>query len=136
MDEAEARRRFSAARVARLATVRPDGSPHLVPVVFAALGDTVWFAVDDKPKVSRDLQRLANIRGEPRVSLLVDAFHEDWGRLWWVRADGRAHVTDDAGEIARAAELLGAKYPEHARRPPPGPAVAVAVARWRWWSAS
>jgi len=53
VDEAEARSRFAAGRVARLATVRPDGSPHLVPVVFALDGPTIAFAVDDKPKSTR-----------------------------------------------------------------------------------
>jgi nitroimidazol reductase NimA-like FMN-containing flavoprotein (pyridoxamine 5'-phosphate oxidase superfamily) len=46
----EARRRFAAARVARLATVGADGAPHLVPLVFAVDGDTVYSAVDAKPK--------------------------------------------------------------------------------------
>ena len=92
MDEAEARSRFAASRVARLATVRPDGSPHLVPVVFALDGATIAFAVDDKPKSTRELQRLANIRADPRVSILVDHYDEDWAAVWWVRVDGRAPV--------------------------------------------
>jgi PPOX class probable F420-dependent enzyme len=91
----EARRRFAASPVARLATVRPDGTPHLVPVVFALVGDVVTTAVDHKPKRSTSLQRLANLRAEPRCSLLVDHYDDDWTRLWWARADGRAEVVDD-----------------------------------------
>jgi PPOX class probable F420-dependent enzyme len=37
LSEDEARRRFAAARVARLATIAPDGAPRLVPVTFAVL---------------------------------------------------------------------------------------------------
>jgi PPOX class probable F420-dependent enzyme len=78
MDEKEARARFAASRVARLATVRPDGAPDLVPVVFVLEGDTAWLGVDEKPKRHRRLQRVVNIRAEPRVSLLADSYDEDW----------------------------------------------------------
>ena len=77
MDEGEARARFAAASVARLATVRPDGAPHVVPVVFALDGNTMWLVVDEKPKRRRELQRLVNVRAEPRVSLHVDRYDED-----------------------------------------------------------
>ena len=114
LDVDDARRRFAAARVARLATVAGDGQPHLVPVVFAVEGDTVLIAVDAKPKRHRALKRLRNIADHPAVSLLVDHYDDDWSALWWVRADGVATVTDDdAG--ARAG-------PRGARRPlPPAP---------------
>ncbi len=134
MDEREARSRFSAGRVARLATVRPDGSPHLVPVVFALDSSTVVFAVDDKPKGTRELQRLANIRADPRVSVLVDHYDEDWTALWWVRAEGRARVVDAGPALDRAVALLAEKYSQYAAGPPPGPAVLIDVETWRWWS--
>jgi PPOX class probable F420-dependent enzyme len=136
VDEREARRLLGEARVARLATVRPDGGPHVVPIVFALVGDTVWFAVDDKPKRSRRLQRLANLERDPRASVLVDAYDDDWTRLWWVRADGRARVVGPGEERDEALAALAAKYPRYRDRPPGGPAVAVAVERWAWWSAA
>ncbi len=129
----EARARFAEARVGRLATVRPDGAPHVVPIVFAREGETVWFAVDEKPKRHRRLQRLANLEADPRASVLVDAYDEDWRRLWWVRADGRARIVAAGPELERAVDLLAAKYPRYAERRPPGPAVAIAVERWSWW---
>jgi len=133
----EARARFAGERVARLATVRPDGAPHVVPVVFAVSGDEIWLAVDDKPKRTNELQRLANVEAEPRVSLLADRYDDEhWSRLWWVRADGRARVRADPRSIGRAGELLGARYPQHAERPPPGPAIVVEVERWTGWSAT
>jgi PPOX class probable F420-dependent enzyme len=135
MNEEEARARFAAARVARLATVRPDGAPHLIPVVFALEGDTAWLVVDEKPKRHRRLQRLANIRAEPRVSLLVDEYDEDWTNLWWVRADGIARIVDEGIEFERAARLLLRKYPQERPQPPEGPALAVAIERWSCWPA-
>ena len=136
MDEREARSRFAAARVARLASVRPDGSPHLVPIVFALDGSTVVFAVDDKPKATRELQRLANIRADPRVSVLVDHYDDDGTAVWWVRADGRARVVDAAPALDQVVALLAEKYPQYAASPPPGPAVLIDVEAWRWWSFS
>ncbi|HXF73865.1 MAG TPA: TIGR03668 family PPOX class F420-dependent oxidoreductase [Actinomycetota bacterium] len=133
MDLEEARRRFAEARVGRLATVRPEGGPHVVPVVFALDGGTVWFAVDEKPKRHRRLQRLANLEADPRASVLVDAYDEDWRRLWWVRADGRARIVPTGPDLERAIELLARKYPPYAERRPPGPAVAIEVDRWAWW---
>ena len=134
MDEAEARARFAAARVARLATVRAGGAPHLVPVVFAVQDSTVLLVVDEKPKRTKELQRLANVRAEPRVSLLADHYEDAWGSLWWVRADGRARVVEDGPERDRAVALLQAKYPQYAASPPTGPAVVMDIESWRWWS--
>ena len=79
MDPDEARRRFAAARVARLATTRPDGRPHLVALCFAVAGDTVYSAVDEKPKRTARLARLANLAADPRAALLADHYDDaDW----------------------------------------------------------
>lgn len=135
MDEDEARTRFAAARVARLATVRPDGAPHVVPVVFVLDGDTIWLVVDEKPKRHRRLQRLIDIAQEPRVSLLVDAYEEDWTRLWWVRADGRARLVEEGPELERAVRHMTERYEQERADPPRGPAIAVTAERWVWWTA-
>jgi PPOX class probable F420-dependent enzyme len=79
----EARRRFGAARVARLATADAAGRPHLVPIVFALEGDRVYSAVDAKPKRTTALRRLANVRENPAATVLVDHYDdEDWSALW------------------------------------------------------
>ena len=135
MSPEEARARFAAARVARLATADAAGRPHLVPIAFAVAGDTIYSAVDAKPKRTRALRRLANVRENPAVSLLVDHWdEEDWERLWWVRADGDGRVLDPAEpEAARAVELLRERYPRQRAR---GEVLAVDVARWSGWAAS
>ena len=132
----ESRPRVAAAAVARLATVRPDGSPHLVPVTFALHGDTVVTAVDHKPKSTTALRRLANIDAEPRVSLLVDHYDEDWRQLWWVRLDGDAHVVRDEPERTTLLEPLVARYAAYQDRPPDGPVIVVRIATVTSWSAS
>jgi PPOX class probable F420-dependent enzyme len=130
----EARARFADARVARLATADATGRPHLVPIAFAVDGDTIYSAVDAKPKRTRALRRLANVRANPAVSLLVDHWdEEDWSRLWWVRADGHGRVLDPENpEARRAVELLRERYP---RQRADGEVLAVAVERWSGWNA-
>ena len=128
--------RLTAARVARLATTDPDGRPHLVPIVFALDGDTLYSAVDRKPKRSRTLRRIENARARPDVTVLVDHYDEDWERLWWIRLRGRARVLDDGKERERALALLAAKYPQYREVPPDGPVLAVDVTQVRTWSAT
>jgi PPOX class probable F420-dependent enzyme len=134
-DPAEARRRFSEARVAVLATVDRSGQPHLVPVTFVVEGDSVWTAVDEKPKRDARLRRLANIRADPRVSLLVQHWDEDWSGLWWVRADGTATISQTRQSVERVAGLLGDKYRQYDRVAVVGPVIRIAVREWRGWTA-
>jgi PPOX class probable F420-dependent enzyme len=135
---AAARERFVAARVARLATVDPAGRPHLVPVVFALDGDTVYSAVDAKPKRTTRLRRLANAAANPHVALLADHYDDaDWTALWWVRADGTARVLDPGmDEALRALDLLAGRYGQYRSARPAGPVLAVDVERWSGWSAA
>jgi len=133
---AQARQRFATAHVARLATADRYGIPHVVPMVFALAGDTIYSAVDDKPKRTTALRRLSNIAENPAVSVLVDHYEDDWGRLWWARADGTARRVEGASEEGRrAVGLLATRYPRYAARPPAGPVLAIEVRRWSGWAA-
>lgn len=129
------RQRVAAARSGVLGTLRPDGRPNLVPVTFALDGDTVYTAVDHKPKRTRRLRRLDHIRSDPRVALLVDGYDEDWSALWWCRLDGDASIVGDGDGLARAADALTAKYEQYRGQRPAGPAIVVAVTGWTGWRA-
>jgi PPOX class probable F420-dependent enzyme len=133
MDPAEMRERVREYRVGRLATLGADGRPHLVPICFALEEDTLYSAVDEKPKRSQRLQRLENIRRRPEVSVLVDHYEEDWTRLWWVRMDGTATVHEDGPEREHGLALLGAKYEQYRGDPPTGAVIAVRIESWRGW---
>jgi PPOX class probable F420-dependent enzyme len=135
MNDAQMRDRVRDARVGRLATLRPDGRPHLVPLCFALDGDVLYSAVDEKPKRSKRLKRLQNIRNRPDVAVIVDHYEEDWTRLWWVRLDGTARVLDTGAEREHALALLRSKYEQYRSQPPTGPVIAVDVERWRRWPA-
>jgi PPOX class probable F420-dependent enzyme len=130
----EARRRLAAGRIARLATVRADGRPHVVPIVYAMQDDLIYSIADPKPKRSLVLLRNQNIAANPAVSLLVDAYDEDWERIWWVRADGAAHVVESGPERDTTIRLLRAKYPQYETWTTPfGAATVIRVERLTSW---
>ena len=134
MEPATRRERVALARVARLATVGPGGAPHLVPCCHVLLGDVVYTAIDDvKPKDSLALQRLENLRAEPRAALLVDLYDDDWSKLWWVRITGSARLLDEGGERERALDALALKYPQYAESRPPGTVIALDITGWGAW---
>jgi PPOX class probable F420-dependent enzyme len=134
VNEAKARRRFGAARSGHLATVRPNGAPHVVPFVFVVRDDTVYWAVDRKPKRTTRIARLDNIAANPSVEAVVDHYAHDWAALWWVRASGRAREVTEPEERELALALLAAKYPQYERAAPQGPVVAIDVDAWTWWT--
>jgi PPOX class probable F420-dependent enzyme len=135
MEESEARRRFASARVARLATIDDRGRPHLVPFVFVLDGDTIYSAIDQKPKTTRRLQRLRNIERNPNAAVLADHYEDDWTAAWWVRARGGARVIVRGDEeFSRARRLLAAKYEQYRDDPPIGPVIAIDIEDWRGWA--
>jgi PPOX class probable F420-dependent enzyme len=101
------------ARVARMATTDGAGRPLVVPVCYAFDGERLYSAIDAKPKRTRALRRLRNIADNPRVSLVVDRYEEDWSRLCWVILEGRADVLAAGDDRRRGLELLLAKYPQY-----------------------
>ena len=131
------RQRVADAPVGRLATVTPGGTPHVVPCCFVLDGETVYSAVDAKPKSTLALRRLDNVRANPATSLLVDHYDDDWSTLWWIRLDGAARVVE-AGtdpEPTRALDLLAAKYHQYRTTRPPGAVLALDITAWRSWAA-
>jgi PPOX class probable F420-dependent enzyme len=138
VDREEAVTRLRSARVGRLATVTPEGRPHVVPFVFAVVQDgsalRAYWAVDRKPKRSSRIRRLRNLEANPAAEVIVDGYDEDWGRLWWVRGAGSGRVVESGAERNLALEALGAKYPQYRAEPPDGPVVAIELERITSWS--
>ena len=140
MIDAGLRRRITRARVGHLAT--SDGrTPSVVPVCFVLIQETVYQAIDAKQKsVSPgQLRRARNVRANPRASLLIDHYVEDWRRLWYVLLRGRARVIEHGAEHQRAIAALRKKYPQYRTTVPLAPdalVIAIDVRRLRHWRAS
>jgi PPOX class probable F420-dependent enzyme len=118
--------------------VTEAGRPHIVPVTFTVDGNHIYTAVDAKPKneaARRGLQRLRNIRADPRVAVLADHYSADWSTLWWVRADGHAAILAEPDATAGPLAMLAARYPQYQEVPLVGPVIAITVQRWTGWAA-
>ena len=113
---------LGAARRAVLATIAPDGRPRLVPICFV-LDDArpiLYSPLDEKPKLMAEPRELARVRDllrDPRVSVLVDRWDEDWTRLAWLRCHGSASLLEptgpDATEHREAVAALRSRYPQY-----------------------
>lgn len=105
---------LDARRVAHLATADANGVPHVVPVCFAIVGDTLYMAIDEKPKrkTDRPLKRLRNIAENPAVAIVADRYDEDWTRLGWIMLHGTAEILLEGMEHARAQARLRMRYPQ------------------------
>jgi PPOX class probable F420-dependent enzyme len=123
-------------RVAILGTVRRDGSPHLVPCVFALADPLVYVPVDAKPKRTRALTRLTNIERDPRGAVLFHEWDEDWSRLWWVRIDGHARVLDDPADLEEPRSTLLARYPQYSAPAELHPIIELRIDSWAGWLAN
>lgn len=107
---------LSRARVARLATADRRGRPHVVPICFAEAGGRLYSPIDEKPKRAAPLRlrRVRNIVENPRVALVIDAYREDWRRLWYVLVFGTARlVRPGTAPHAAALRALRRKYRQY-----------------------
>ena len=136
MERSEALSCLAGARSAHLATVRPDGRPHIVVVTFALIDQLIVTAIDHKPKRTRDLQRLRNIEANPAVSFLTDRYDEDWAALWWVRVDGNATVETTGDIHSRSLAALAVKYRQYRETPPEGPVIVLTAGAVSGWTST
>ena len=132
---------LGSARRAVLATIAPDGRPRLVPICFVLDegSPVVYTPLDEKPKTvgdPRDLARVRDVMRDPRVSVLVDRWDEDWARLAWLRCLGTASLLHPSafGEHGVAVAALRLKYAEYAsHRLEIRPIIRIALLRATSW---
>jgi PPOX class probable F420-dependent enzyme len=106
---------ISEGRVGRLATADASGQPLVVPICYAFDGESLFSAIDAKPKTPgpQGLKRIRNIRENPRVSVVIDRYDEEWSRLRYVIIQGQAEILTEGGAFSRGVDLLLAKYPQY-----------------------
>jgi PPOX class probable F420-dependent enzyme len=118
--------------VGHLGLLDEHGHPRVQPVTFARVGDTVVSAIDDKPKRGIPA-RVRRLRADPRATLTVDRYDDDWTKLAWVQLVGRVEI---APVDATALGALQARYPAYRERPPQGPLLILRPDRVLSWRAS
>ncbi len=102
------------ARVARMATVGPDGSPHVVPVCPLLDRGMVYVATGAASR------KVANLQANPRVALVFDDYVEDWGHLRGLMVQGRARLIRRGPRFDELRELFYAKFPQYPDAAPIG----------------
>jgi nitroimidazol reductase NimA-like FMN-containing flavoprotein (pyridoxamine 5'-phosphate oxidase superfamily) len=114
----------AAQRVGYLATVYPDGGPHVVPISTVLDLDRLVFASD------AETQKVLNLREYPRAAVAYDEYHEDWSQLKQVVAHGRAMILDRGLEFERDRQLLYDAFPQYEQESPitEGESVVVEIA--------
>ena len=88
-------------RTAKLATVRKDGRPHVVPIWFDLDGDTLVFTT------GQTTIKAANIRRDPRVCLCVD---DETPPFAYIMIEGTAIMTADRDALLHWAARIGGRY--------------------------
>ena len=122
-------------RVGRLAFLDDRDWPRVLPVTYAVLGDSVWSAIDEKPKRAAEPARVRYLRRRPEAALCVDRYSDDWSRLAWVQLLGRIDVLS-VGDSPKGLEALAARYEPYRERTPPGPLLRLSAERALSWRAT
>jgi PPOX class probable F420-dependent enzyme len=90
-------------RVATLATIGPDGRPHLVAMWFGLIDGVVWFETKAKS------QKAANLRRDGRVTVMVESGHT-YDTLRGVSLEGRAVIVDDPAALFAVGVSVWERY--------------------------
>jgi PPOX class probable F420-dependent enzyme len=118
--------------VAHLGLLDEDGHPRVQPITFARVDDALWTAIDDKPKRSTPA-RIARLQADPRATITVDRYDDDWTRLAWVQVLGTATIEPLRDDVVDA---LTARYPVYREQPPRGPLIRLTPIRTLCWRAA
>ena len=88
-------------RTGKIATVKPDGRPHVAPIWFALDGDELLFTTWHTTAIA------VNLRHNPQISLCVDDEAPPFG---FVKYDGAARFSDDPEALRHWATVIAARY--------------------------
>jgi PPOX class probable F420-dependent enzyme len=123
-----------------MATADREGAPHVIPFVYALVGDDMYFVADEKPKAAgKMLKRIRNILENPKVAVVVDWYEEDWRRLEYVLLRGTAALVEDEGEFRSVLGRLRERYPQYREmrlEPARNPMVRITVVSVNHWKGS
>jgi PPOX class probable F420-dependent enzyme len=103
---ADVQRFLATKHVVVLATVQPDGSPLAMPMWFLHDAATLTMISVD------DLQKVRNLRRDPRVCVVAEAANATGGEGRGVIVVGHAAFLADDPERRTLVDRLHAKYPE------------------------
>lgn len=120
LSEAEQQELLRSSRILQVASINPDGRPHLVPM---------WFDFDDEGVLIFTTygrsQKVRNLERDPRMTALAEA-GEAYNELRGLSIDATAEIVRDPQVTARSLAIIGAKYDDRPRPEPPAEPLAEA----------
>ncbi|MGU3652930.1 pyridoxamine 5'-phosphate oxidase family protein [Arthrobacter sp. SLBN-53] len=90
-------------RTATMATVLPNGRPHLVAMWYAVLDGEIWFETKAKS------QKAVNLRRDPTITVMIEDGHT-YDTLRGVSIDGTAEIIDDPETNMRVGISVWERY--------------------------
>ncbi|WP_280429553.1 pyridoxamine 5'-phosphate oxidase family protein [Nocardia brasiliensis] len=103
MSETEITEFLQRSRIATLATLGPDGRPHLTAMWYALLDGEIWFETKTKS------QKAVNLRRDPRITCMVEA-GQTYDQLRGVAVEGRAEIIDDPDRLFAVGVSVWERY--------------------------
>ncbi|GAB2997801.1 pyridoxamine 5'-phosphate oxidase family protein [Mycobacterium bourgelatii] len=103
MSEAEIADFVATSRTGTLATIGPDGQPHLTAMWYGVLDGEIWLETKVKS------QKAVNIKRDPRVSFLIEGGHT-YDTLRGVSFEGVAEIVDDPETLHRVGVSVWERY--------------------------
>ena len=90
-------------RTATMATLGPDGMPHLVAMWYAVVDGRIWFETKVKS------QKVVNLRRDDRITVLIEDGHT-YDQLRGVSIEGTATISDEPDDIWRVGMSVWERY--------------------------
>ncbi|MET8774761.1 PPOX class F420-dependent oxidoreductase [Nocardia sp. NPDC004654] len=103
MSDAEIAEFLKRSRIATLATLGPQGRPHLTAMWFALIDGEIWFETKAKS------QKAVNLRRDPRVTCMIEA-GQTYDQLRGVSIEGRAEIIDDPERLFAVGVSVWERY--------------------------
>ncbi|MEV0341630.1 PPOX class F420-dependent oxidoreductase [Nocardia sp. NPDC050713] len=103
MSDAEIAEFLERSRIATLATLGPQGRPHLTAMWYALIDGEIWFETKAKS------QKAVNLRRDPRVTCMIEG-GQTYDQLRGVSIEGRAEIIDDPERLFAVGVSVWERY--------------------------
>lgn len=103
MTDEEIARFIERSRTATMATLGPDGTPHLVAMWYAVIDGQIWFETKAKA------QKVVNLRRDPRITVLIED-GDTYDQLRGVSIEGTAVISEDPDDCHRVGVSVFERY--------------------------
>lgn len=103
MTDAEITEFIERSRVSTMATIGPNGTPHLVAMWYAVIDGELWFETKAKS------QKAVNLRRDGRLTMMIED-GDTYDTLRGVSIEGRGEIVDDPEALFKVGISIWERY--------------------------